>query len=153
MKYYLFIILFITSFQQGCQIPSLDQNIKNSKDYFDLESFFKNEAEYLNSQKISIKKTITHNDTIEENVKQIVNWENELKIFSECDINKPSCKDRYNIDSNSTKNGFLTIHYETIEKKLPTQIIDIEILNKEVTSIMIINKETNTNNITIKHNA
>ena len=143
MKYYFFIIIFIISLQQSCQVPSLDNNEKVIKNFFDLASFFKKEAQYLNDKEIIIKKRITHNNSTEEQIKQIGNWEKELKIFSDCDINKPSWKDRYILDSTLSDNGFKTLHYEAKDKKAPTQVIDIELLNKEVLSIVIINKETN----------
>ncbi|MCH2022921.1 MAG: hypothetical protein MK207_10630 [Saprospiraceae bacterium] len=143
MKHYTIIILFFILILQGCDIPSIDQTKISNKDFFDLKLFFNNEAEYLKSKNIRIKKIIKHNNTIEENIQQIDDWENELKIFSDCDINKPSCKNRYTVDSTLSNSGFMTLHYEANDEKMQTKVIDIQISENNVHSIMIINKETN----------
>lgn len=106
--------------------------------YFDLQSYFEKEAEKLTSQKKITVKSVQHNDSLEQKELQISNWNNELALFIESDINKVSWKESYKIDSTLNK-----LTFTAKEENLRTQSIEIEFLNNHPSKFRIINKTHN----------
>jgi hypothetical protein len=125
----LFSFLFLTC--------TTDQNTANSsKPYFDLKTYFKNEAQRLQQKKHAVIKTVTKNDLHESRTTTIGNWENELGLFSDADINKPAWKDEYEVKQMGdeiqylAKNSKLKTKAININKSETGKIIHIFILNE-----------------------
>jgi hypothetical protein len=116
---------------------------KESRGYFDLKSFIESQAEKLTSEKIKLKKFVTKTGKTEEKLFEQVNWEEELKPFAECDINKPSLKNSYSIDS-SLERGILCIIYSAKESSTKIRKVNICL---EHDSITLINIEKKTDNL------
>lgn len=142
MNKYVFIFCFLTTIF-ACQIPSTQDQTQTSSTFFDLKQFFEEETAYLNNQKISVQKDIQYNNQKETKIVQIKNWKKELKVFSDSDINKPSWKDKYTLDSTNIGNGLSLLHYKAIDESLNTQILDIKFINQQVHSILIVKKMSN----------
>ena len=140
---FLTLIIAISILLSACQIPTLQESTKPSYAFFDLKGFFEKEAEYLQAQNIRIKKTIRHNSNTEEHISKVESWEDELRLFRESDINKPSWKDKYTLDSTEIGNGLVLLHYKANDKELNTQVLDVKLAGAEVHSIVIIGKVSN----------
>jgi len=144
MNYRFFLFTLIISISLGaCDFPTLPNQKKADTPFFDLKSFFEEEARYLEAQNMSIKKVIRHNNTTEEHVTKVDSWDDELKLFSESDINKPSWKDKYTLDSTDIGNGLILLHYKATDKGLNTQVLDVKLADTKVHSIVIIKKTSN----------
>jgi hypothetical protein len=144
MNYHFFLFTLIISISlAACNFPTLPNQKKAETPFFDLKSFFEEEARYLKAQNMSIKKTIRHNDTTEEHIIKVENWNDELRLFSESDINKPSWKNKYTLDSTDIGNGLVLLHYKATDKGLSTQVLDVKLADANVHSIVIINKTSN----------
>jgi hypothetical protein len=79
-------------------IPSCKpDNLKEGavKEYFDVKGYFENNIAQLKKQHRAITKTVVHNGTAESKKIEISNWETELALFAESDINKPAWKGSY----------------------------------------------------------
>ena len=63
--------------------------------YFDLEGFFNKEAERLKKTNNVVLKSVSHNKNREDKKVEIDNWETELELFKNSDINKPAWKSSY----------------------------------------------------------
>ena len=132
LKALLIITLFSSCFSKA-------KETKQSKFYFDLKGYFSNLATTLNQENPEINKTVSKNDLKENKRIKIPNWNEELALFIEADINKPAWKDSYTIDSSATK-----ITYKSNDADLKTQKIEISLSNGKPTRIHI---ETSADNL------
>lgn len=113
------------------------QPIEQEKFYFNLTSFFNKQAESLNSLNPDVHKIITKNGEREEKIVSDLDWQQELMVFTRADINKPSWKGLYTIDSTETETGQL-INYAATDESLTTRSIELHTNAKnEITRIEI----------------
>jgi hypothetical protein len=127
-------ILFILS---GCF--SKDQDDKKTVNYFfDLKSYFSITAKKLNQTNVVILKSVSKNKVSETKKIKIKDWEQELALFIDADINKPAWKDRYTKDSSAIK-----IIYTAKDQELKTQKITIDMMFGEPEKIEIVTQLTN----------
>lgn len=107
--------------------------------YFSLENYFSAEIERLSALNNPVRKTVVINGESESQTLHIPNWNHELDLFLEADINKAAWRDSYAIDS--TENALV---YEALEPDLKTRKIKIKKGPKgEVTQIEIENEVSN----------
>ncbi len=71
-------------------LVSCEQKTQEKK-FFDVPGYFKGEINHIKNNFTSLVKTTTYNDSssVAEFKVSEINWEKELGIFMECDINKP----------------------------------------------------------------
>lgn len=145
MKYLskLFSLLYLILYLSACNVPSVQESNRPQTTFFDLKGFFKAEASYLKEQGVKIQKTIEHNQTKETQTVLPKDWEKELLLFSESDINKPSWKDKYDLVSTNRDNGLTLLHYKAIDENLSIQVLDVELKGETVHSILIVKKVSN----------
>ena len=120
---------------------SVDNSVRTNT-YFSIRDFFKNETKRLANSKTSVRKTIMKGDTFEEIKLTPKNWQEELVIFSECDINKPAWVRSYSLDS-IVKPDYTIVTYTTVEN-IPVKKI---ILVKNKTGVLSVSIEKNTSNL------
>ena len=84
----IFAICFLLISCASCNLKEKETAKVNT--YFDLESYFKNEAKRLGLSTQTIDKTVSINGKTENKTVTINNWERELSAFTEADINKAS---------------------------------------------------------------
>jgi hypothetical protein len=104
--------------------------------YFDLKSYFEKQVSELNRNNFSLKKFVSKDETTEEKIFDHPDWNEELKPFSECDINKPSWKNSYNIDSTGDRETFC-IKYEAKDSSLKIKSINFCVEHDSLTFIQI----------------
>jgi hypothetical protein len=142
-------VLFLTSGLQSCK-PDIKETGANMK-YFDIQGFFKAESARLAKSNKPILKTIKHNGVTESKKVLIINWDTELSLFSESDINKPAWKNSYSVQADSN-----IIIYMAKEPELITREVLIKLVAGKVKYMMIINandaKKHSINNLFYKYN-
>jgi hypothetical protein len=114
MKYNLFLFLLIFS---ACSVPPE----KEVNSYEDIRGFFAAEAIRLGKADPEVKKTVARNDSTETRAVRNINWETELSLFTESDINKPAWRDSYQV---SSQGGNIT--YLATDTTLKTREIQIQ---------------------------
>lgn len=124
----------------GCQqgrdaAPGVD---KPAIPFFDLKEYFTAEIDRLQKQQPRVRKTVRVDGQPETQERNTLNYEDELRIFLESDINRASWWDKYAIDSSYTDNGLGEVRYEATEKKLRVREVRIKLDNGEVDQISII---------------
>lgn len=67
----------------------------SSLKYFDINGYFTKDIARLNKLNKPVLKTVTHNTVSESKTVHINNWELELSLFKEADINRPAWKNSY----------------------------------------------------------
>ncbi|HET8829000.1 MAG TPA: hypothetical protein VFM79_06645 [Pelobium sp.] len=82
----------------NCSSTPVEQE-QTQKYFFDIDGYFKQQASSLN--RTPVIKTVSKNKVAETKTIVVENWEQELQLFMECDINKPAWKDSYRRDSSS----------------------------------------------------
>jgi hypothetical protein len=107
--------------------------------YFDLKEFFRTDSARLARLNPTVTKTVSHNGEAETKKLKVMNWGQELGLFTSSDINKPAWKDSYSIDNN----GDSVITYKAKFPELKTRYIVIRKKGNEVVSVYIFNAVSN----------
>ncbi|RNL54464.1 hypothetical protein [Pedobacter jejuensis] len=101
--------------------------------YFDIKGYFTKEVSRLNRTNPQIVKQVLINNTTESKTINVKDWDKELAIFSNADINKSSWRGSFAV--NKTPNSE---HYTSASKKIPVEDVLIEKQNQQVKKIQII---------------
>ncbi len=103
--------------------------------YVDLKGFFRDEAIRLEKLKFKVSKTVSRNGVSESRRNISPNWDTELSLFAESDINKPAWSDSYMVRNTSS-----TTSYTALDDKLRTRSIHIK-KNKSgsITELVMVN--------------
>ena len=114
-----------------------DDMVKTSKvKYFDLVDFFHHEAKALAAADLKMEKQIIKDNIKEKKEFNKINWQEELKPFSDCAINKPAWVNSYQTDTMQIKDGVKVV-YTAREAKLPVRTIELMLKGNMVTDITI----------------
>jgi len=87
------IVLFLIAALPSCKPDNLKEGAV--KEYFDIEGYFEKKVAQLKKQHHTVTKTVVHNGTSESKNVEITNWDTELALFIESDINKPAWNGSY----------------------------------------------------------
>jgi hypothetical protein len=128
----------ISFFAGSCSAPDTPSN-SNQKPYFDLKSYFTQELLRLKPLKEIIKKT-TVNEHTEEITLDSMDFNSELQLFMDSDINRASWFGKYQIDTTLTASGEIArLNYAANDPGLRTQSISIDYYTNEVRRVEIVN--------------
>ncbi|WP_139377336.1 hypothetical protein [Daejeonella lutea] len=107
--------------------------------YVDLKTFFSEEITRLTKQKTYVDKTVSRNGVSESRNNILPDWESELSLFIESDINKPAWSSSYTINND---NSITT--YTAADSKLRTRSIKIKKNTAgEIKTVSIVNMTNN----------
>lgn len=107
--------------------------------YIDMKGFFTNEVSRLDKLNTKVNKTVSRNGVSESKVNISPDWNMELSLFSESDINKPAWSNSYIVRND----GGSTL-YTATDNKLRTRSISIaRNKNGRITRLSIVNSTTN----------
>jgi hypothetical protein len=121
-KIYNFILISFCLIQlNGCVSH---QNDENTNIYFNINQFLNQQIKALNTQKPSVQKTVISDTKTETNKLIIKDWQKELKMFAEADINKSIFKGSYTLDE-SQNGSNLQKTYKARKPSLKTKSISI----------------------------
>ena len=79
----------------ACQTPAEKHDEPDV--YYDVKGFIQNQIQLLNQQKPVIEKTMIVGKDQEKRSTNEVNWQQELELFVQADINKPAYRQSYAI--------------------------------------------------------
>jgi len=135
--YLIFCFTLLFSCQQSPQV------VKTNTTFFDLKIYFKEQLEDLKKIK-KIKKSTFFDGVEEVQIIDAPNFEKELALFIDSNINKNAWMDKYKVDSLFESSGQLSqVSYIALEQKMKTQSIDLFMEGSEISSIKIINRNNN----------
>jgi hypothetical protein len=142
MKFPYLILILLVQAIIACEKPGLEETAA-SKAFFDLKSFAKSEVAAQSEAGTRLQKTIILNGKEEKALPAIVNWEDELKVFSVNDINKSSWVGKFVIDTVSLDQG-QSITYTSSDSKIPVKKLTVETDSTQaVTRVIIETKQKN----------
>jgi len=141
MKYLAFfgLLLFF-----GCQ----SQNEQTPKDtafdpnYFDLKGYFEEEIDRLQRADAPVRKRVVVNAQSEEKTLDTLDFEQELEVFVESDINEPDWLDKYQVDSTFQNNRLTRLTYQALDEQLRTRRLEINFADEQVERIDVLNSGT-----------
>lgn len=123
-------------FYSSCTLKEQDKT--SAPHYFDLDSYFKAEAQRLSKANLQIDKTVMVNGQSEEKNVKINNWEKEFESFISADINKASWGGSFKIQKDSA-----TTVYLTQNEKIPVKKVEITYHKDKIYGIKIFITTTN----------
>lgn len=129
------LVLFILAALAGC---TNETSSKAPKKYFDLDGFIKAQIAVLEKSKPTIKKLAEVNDKSETISTKNINWQHELELFLQADINKQAYLLSY--DSLMTES---TVTY-TLKKgeKSPVKTLSISYYDSQLPSRVVATMNT-----------
>lgn len=128
----------VSVFTSCSRNEQVSQNLQTSI-YFDIKGFFEQEASRLGKDTTSIHKEIARNGGIKESKTiSIKDWEKELSLFIESDINKPAWTSSYEVINEGDD-----IIYTSSDPELRTKKIIVNKNGENVESITIHNEVKN----------
>lgn len=110
----------------------------NTMKFFDIKGYFAADSIRLTKSNPLVNKTAVHNKISESQKVHISNWGNELRLFTESDINKPAWQASYTVQSTD---DFLI--YKAKDPALKTRDIIIKKDGKKIKWILIFNHTKN----------
>jgi len=135
-KFAIFLLSSLLLFS-ACIDTSSSQKAVVEKPFFDLKNYFTQEIERL-AEKKNVTKKALFNGKEESKIIENPNFENDLIIFSNTDINRTAWLEKYSIDSTLNAQQELTsIDYAALDNKLKTKSVRVEFVNNVVSSIEI----------------
>lgn len=106
--------------------------------YFDIKGYFDTNTALLSKRNPLVNKAVTQDSVTETKPVHIENWDAELSLFSQSDINKPAWRDSYDVDSGATG-----VIYRAKTLDLRTQLIVINKKGNKIKWLMIYNNSQN----------
>jgi hypothetical protein len=105
--------------------------------YFDIKGYFRQELKRLATIS-SVTKTTEVNGVREKRVIAAPDFEKELTVFINADINKPAWSDKYSVDSLFNRNRQLAgLVYAALDEKLQIRQISVDFIDDQVRKITI----------------
>ncbi|MDZ4682638.1 MAG: hypothetical protein SH848_05805 [Saprospiraceae bacterium] len=108
--------------------------------FFDLKGYMSQQSEALKISKPRVKKQISINGKKEEQLSDQINFEEELAVFANSDINKPAWSDKYTKDSSFSGGQLQNIRYLAKEENLKTQMMQVSFSSGNVSKIEVKNR-------------
>jgi hypothetical protein len=107
-------ILVVMLLLAACEQPVPRSN--SAEGFYDVSAYLKKQKEYLQKQQPVLTKTVQTAGQPAETIKVTqTDWENELAIFEEADLKKPSLRDYYIRKEQVLSNGGISIKYYKME--------------------------------------
>jgi uncharacterized protein YggU (UPF0235/DUF167 family) len=115
MKY----LLIITLFFVACKKEQKNEDSTSlEKKYFDLVKIVQADIDNNSTNKCGEEKTVFINGKPESKKIDAVDWQKEMQLLLDCDINKPSWKGKYNVQ---ILNDSLKYLYIAVSTKIPVR--------------------------------
>jgi len=127
--------LILFAFALGCFGCNQPEESKANTDllYFDIKGYFKREATRLKKMNPEIVKEVSVNGTAEQRKLRITDWDKELAIFSNADINKASWKGSFKAEKGEYIQSFTSNN-----KRIPVKKVLVYKDNSKVKKLEIV---------------
>ncbi len=112
-------LVFLALSIAACQQKEIS---KKQLEYVDLQGFFSAEAKRLNKLKPTVLKTVGINNKSEHKLlNKSIDWEKELSVFKEADINKPAFKGMYKISRLPKKTIYNALNTNALVQRIEVE--------------------------------
>ncbi len=120
-------LLLLGCFWLGCeQLPESESTLaKGEKPFFDLKGFFRQEINQLDSLQPRLRKTVRLDGSEETKILDTLDYDSELQVFLDSDINRIAWIDRYSTDSIRRARRLQRLVYRAKSEDLKTKLLAI----------------------------
>lgn len=124
-QHILFAALAILTFSCEQPVPRTD----SASGFYDVSAYLQKQKNYLRQTQPKLEKTVQTGDKAAETTEITqTDWEDELAIFEEADLRKPSLRDYYTRQEEALPDGGITIRYEKIKDiETPIQYLRLQL--------------------------
>ena len=142
MRWYAFLMIFTVVLVWACNDADAPVESRiNTKPYFDLKGYFEQQISQLKTSQPKAVKKVSIGAKTEEITTDTLDYAQELRIFTDSDINKPAWLDKYTIDSVKNTGGNLqAISYKANTDDLKVRLIEVNFSQDTITRIYIVNR-------------
>lgn len=123
----------------GCYRSELKESLSVDP-FFDLKGYMESQIDSLREQQDPVEKTITLGDKSETHRFSDFDYDRELTIFLQSDINKPAWFDKYRIDSVQQNGRLQAVTYTALDTSLRTRELRVELDGPAVERIYLRNR-------------
>lgn len=124
-------------FSVACVETPTEGKLVKDKPFFDLKGYFSQEINRLSGKKNLTKKAM-YNGQEETKVMESIDFEKELLIFSNTDINRAAWLEKYSIDSIfDAQEKLRAVEYKALDEGLKTKSIRVQFAQNSVSQIEI----------------
>lgn len=134
-KYAFLVLLLPLFFLMGCQDETNKAELWQGP-YFSFRNYFTQQSNMHRKRKTILKKRIIKDGLTEIRNLERPNWEQELSLFLESDLNKKAWTSMYRIDSLIQENG-LIVNYTTLDSNLSVKFASILLSNDTIQEVKI----------------
>lgn len=139
MYKYFMILLFMAC---ACTTPQVDDSTSNETVYFDIPKLVEKQLTMLQNSKAELYKKLEVNKKTEELKLAKVDWEKELKLFAEANINKPVLKGTYQVFEQQEGDLPMT-SYQSLDDKNKVKTLIVKGNGKTVEKVEITWEDSN----------
>lgn len=127
-------------FLVACQGDSTQDVAKDGPAvFFDIKTYFQSEIIRLNQQKPKVTKKVVLQGEKDQIEVEIEDFQKELQIFLNSDINKLAWQEKYQADTTFEGNAMDFIRYEALDTTLRTKLVEIAFEAGQIQQIHIAN--------------
>lgn len=127
ISYTQFLFIFIALFFNSCNDYKKEETAKE-KLYVNLDSIVQSDIDFNTRENCQQEKLAFVNALKEKKIMDSVDWQKELEILKDCDINKPSWKGKFKVDIVPTTiahPGCTQYFYRSLDTKIPIRSITV----------------------------
>lgn len=124
----------------ACQPGSQNAGSSEASPFYDLEAFFTEEVERLQTEQPPVDKTVTLDGRSEFQQLDSLDYQDELSVFQNSDINRAAWWDRYRIDSTFYGDRLQSIDYTAKSEELKIRSVRIRFEEGNVRRVEIENR-------------
>lgn len=141
MRSTIFVLISYLLLAACSPVPQPDASKMTAKPFFDLKGYFEQQVTALSKKKPAAVKRLRIGAKTEEITPDSIDFKQELKVFSDSDINRPAWFDKYAVDSTRNTAGELVrIGYKALASDLKVQQLEIDFAGGAASRIHIVNQ-------------
>ena len=139
MKY----LLIITIFLIACQHKQMkEESVIATTSYFDLADLVQTDIRNNTKNSCGEEKIINVNNQLEKKTINTLDWQKEMQLLLDCDINKPSWKGKFKVDTLwKQDSSLLSITYHSLSNKIQVKRMYIQFANDNTIANITIDKK------------
>ena len=112
--------------------------------FFDLSAYMDSEKRRLEAVNSLLVRESFFNGSVSQDSLEQADYSEDLRIFRRSDINRPSWRDQYSVDSLWADNGQLKgLRYQALTPSLKTRELEVDFREGEVARIFVYNQTEN----------
>jgi len=127
MKKQYILALVVSFLAAACEQPV--PRAASAEGFFDVSAYIQNQIDYLQAEQPMLLKSVQTGDNPVETIETgDTDWEEELAIFTEADLKRPSLRDYYIRKEERLPNGNLAVRYNKMEDaEAPIEYLYLEL--------------------------